>query len=168
METLESQNEKFQRPPLLTVLSVLSLITIGFGLLGAISGIFSGPPSAEEIESHIASFGHNIAILQEAGEVYWVDVLTKMVKLITYTSANFYMNTTIELVGYATGLAGVILMLRGRKIGFHLYIIYSLIMVLSIYASAPVSEIPPFYLISLAVVSLIFIFLYSRNLKFMK
>lgn len=168
METIETNNEKFQRPPLLTVLSVLSLITIFFGLLGSVSGLFSGPPSAEVIESNIASFSSNITVLEEAGEFYWAEVMTKIVKLVTYTSANFYMHSLIEIVGYATGLAGVILMLRGKKLGFHLYIIYSLIMVFSIYASAPVSEIPSFYLIMLASVSLIFIFLYSRNLKVLK
>lgn len=168
METLEDNDQKVKRPVLLTVLAILSLVSISFGLLGSILGILNGPPSAEELEVAMSAYSTNIAILEQAGEPYWVDVMTKMLKLISYTNANFYMNTIIELLAYIVGLSGVIMMLRGRKIGFHLYIIYSLIMVFSIYASAPVSEIPPFYFITLGTVALVFILLYSRTLKFLK
>jgi hypothetical protein len=78
------------------------------------------------------------------------------------------MDRLINFGAYAIGLNGVIFMLKGRKLGFHLYIVYNLIALISIYASAPASEIPSFYFILFGIISSVFIFMFSRNLKFMK
>lgn len=162
-------NEQPQKVPVfLRVLSVFSLIFIVPGLLGNVAGLFSGPLAPEDIDTYIANNMDSVNRLYNLGEVYWAETASKILNLIRYTSNNFYMDRIINIGAYSIGLVGILYMLRGRKLGFHLYIIYNLITLVSIYASAPVSAVPPAYVISLGVFSLIFIFLYSINLKFMK
>ena len=165
---IENQNEPMKRPTFLVVLSVFSLISISSGLLSSILGLISGPMEDYQIDEIIGQNMAGVTQLQEMGEVYWSEITLKILNLIKYTNANFYMDRLINLGAYAIGLNGVIFMLKGRKLGFHLYIVYNLIALVSIYASAPASEIPSFYFILFGIISSIFIFMYSRNLKFMK
>jgi hypothetical protein len=165
---IENQNEPMKRPTFLVVLSVFSLISISSGLLSSILGLISGPMEDYQIDEIIGQNMADLTQLQEMGEVYWSEITLKILNLIKYTNANFYMDRIINLGAYAIGLNGVIFMLKGRKLGFHLYIVYNLIALVSIYASAPASEIPSFYFILFGIISSIFIFMYSRNLKFMR
>ena len=184
---IKKQNERPQQAPtFLRTLVILSLITIIYGLLMRMLSISSGPISQKDLDEFLTNimegssdkglfkggffYGNSAGInsLYENGEFFWADTISKIINLVRYTNANFYMDQLINIGGYCIGLAGVIFMLRGRKLGFHLYIIYNLVMMVSIYASAPASEVPAFYLLSSAFVSLLFILLYSRNLKWMK
>lgn len=166
---IENQNEPvMKRPTFLVVLSVFSLISISSGLLSSVLGLISGPMEDYQVDEIIGQNMVGVTQLQEMGEVYWSEITLKILNLIKYTNANFYMDRLINLGAYAIGLNGVIFMLKGRKLGFHLYIVYNLIALVSIYASAPASEIPSFYFILFGIISSIFIFMYSRNLKFMK
>ena len=168
MENIEIQKEAPKRPTFLTVLAVLSFITIGLGLLGGLTGLLSGPLSQEEIDEIIAQNMKIVDQLNDMGSYYWSDALNKTMHMVQYTNNNFYVNQLITVLGYAVGLAGVILMLRGKKTGFHLYIIYNLLSLLVVYASVPVSEVPAFIIIFNAFFALLFIFMYSRNLHYMK
>lgn len=166
---IENQNEPvMKRPTFLVVLSVFSLISISSGLLSSILGLISGPLQEYQVDEIIAQNMSGVTQLQEMGEVYWSEITMKILNLIKYTNANFYMDRLINFGAYAIGLNGVIFMWKGRKLGFHLYIVYNLIALISIYASAPASEIPSFYFILFGIISSLFIFMYSRNLRFMK
>ena len=165
---IEKQNETFKRPVFLVVLSVFSLISVTSGLLSSVLGLISGPLQDYQIDEIIAQNMQGVNQLQEMGEYYWSEITLKILNLIKYTNANFYMDRFINLGAYTIGLYGIVSMLKGRKIGFHMYIIYNLIALVSIYASAPVSEIPSFYFILFGIISAIFIFMYSRILKYLK
>lgn len=165
---IENPKESLKRPVFLVVLSVFSLISISSGLLSSIIGLISGPLQEYQIDEIISQNMSGVAQLNEMGEVYWSDVTLKILNLIKYTNSNFYMDRLINLGAYSLGLYGVIFMLKGKKLGFHLYIVFNLIALVSIYASAPASEIPSFYFILFGITSALFIFLYSRNLKFMR
>jgi len=168
MEIINTPQEAPQRPVFLLVLAILSLITIGLGLLGGLSGLAGGPLSGDEIETVIASNMKIVDQLNDMGSHYWAETLNKTIRMVEYTNNNFYVNQLINVIGYGIGLAGVILMMRGRRTGFHLYIIYNLISLLVVYVSVPVSEIPAFVIVFNACLSLLFIFMYSRNLHYMK
>jgi hypothetical protein len=165
---IENLKEPIKRPVFLVVLSVFSLISISSGLLSSILGLISGPMQDYQVDEIISQNMAGVTQLQEMGEVYWSEITLKILNLIKYTNENFYMDRLINLGAYAIGLNGVIFMLKGRKLGFHLYIVYNLIALISIYASAPASEIPSFYFILFGIISSVFIFMFSRNLKFMK
>ena len=156
-----------KRPTLLTVLVVLSLMVIGNGLLSNIAGLYLGPLSAEEIQKLTDPYMPQVNQFYELGQPYWGDTMLKILNLVKFTNANFIMDRMINITAYGIGLFGVLNMLRGIKLGFHMYIIYNMIALFSIYASAPLSEIPGFYFGFYGVISLLFIYLYSKNLHWM-
>ncbi len=160
-------SEQKARPRLLIVLVVLSLMYIANGLFTSIIGLMFGPLSPDDIQKVINLNMDQVNQFYEMGQPYWGDVSMKILNIITYTNANFYIDKVINLVGFGIGLIGVVSMLRGFRIGFHLYIIYSLIVTFGVYASAPMSEIPGFYLGFYVVTSLLFIYLYSKILPWM-
>ncbi len=165
---LDPKEQPQKVPTFLRVLSILSLIAIISGLMSGVLGLLSGPFSPEEIDDYLAKNMDGVNQLHDMGEIYWAETTSKILNLVRYTNNNFYMDRLINIGAYGIGLAGVMFMLRGRKIGFHLYIVYNLITLISIYASAPAYAVPPFYFFLFGFISLLFIFLYSRNLKFMK
>ena len=160
-------SEPTQRPKLLLVLVILSLIVVANGLFSSIVGLIFGPLSSDDIEKVINVNMGQVNQFYEMGQPYWGDTSLKILNLIKYTNANFYMDKMINIVGYGIGLFGVLNMLRGVKLGFHMYIIYNLIATFGIYASVPMSEIPGFYIGFYVVISLFFIYLYSKTLPWM-
>jgi hypothetical protein len=168
MENTNEQEINKKRPVFLTVLGILSFITIGFGLLGNVTGIFSGPLSEKEMNQAMAEALKSLEPLNASG----MDDMSASFELVfrtqVYINANFYVHTLITIASFLIGLLGVIFMFKGRKNGFHLYIIYNLINVSSIYLSVPASEVPSIIVISNLIFSALFVFLYSRNLHWMK
>lgn len=167
MQDLNSYDQP-KRPVFLTVLSVFSLIAIGFGILSSFLGLFAGPLSSEELEMTLASSAQSAEQLKSMGEADWAETIYKIMNLVVYTNANFYVDKLLNLVIYSIGLVGVVSMLRLRKIGFHFYIVYNILALFSIYASAPIDEVPTFYLGFFGVIAAIFVFMYSRMLRYLK
>ena len=159
--------EENKRPPFLMVLVVLSLMAVASGLFSNLLALIAGPIPADEVQKMIDSNMGQVNQLYEMGQPYWGDMTLKILNMVTYTNANFYMDRMINISAYSIGLFAVLNMLRGVKVGFHMYIIYNLIALFGIYASVPVREIPGFYFGFFGVISLLFIFLYSRNLHWM-
>jgi hypothetical protein len=81
---------------------------------------------------------------------------------------NFYANGILSIVVMVTGLIGVIKMMQGNKLGFHLYIIYSLCSIGQLYIFVSPADIPSFVVIWNLVISGVFVLMYSRNLKWLK
>jgi hypothetical protein len=156
-----------KRPVLLTVLSVLSFIVIGFGLLGVLGSLIGGKPSNEEIEA-----AYNVSV-QAAGDmrdrqILWLaEMLEQTADLVVYQQHRYWSVLGINALTMLTGFFGVLFMLKGRKLGFHLYIIYNLLSVGGTFLIAPSHLVPMASIIMSLVLSGLFIFLYSLNLKWM-
>lgn len=168
MENSNEQEIKQKRPVFLTVLGILSFITIGFGLLGNVTGLFSGPLSEAEMEQVMNQALKSLEPLNASGMNEMSSSFELIFRTQVYINANFYIHTLITIASLAIGLSGVIFMFQAKKNGFHLYIIYNLINVSSIYLSVPASEVPSIIVISNLIFSALFVFLYSRNLHWMK
>lgn len=162
---LETSEQKM--PTFLRVLSVLSFVYLGFAILGALVNLVSGPLPSDQVEAVLQEYEMLIQQVNDLGSVYWEDQLSKTSNMIRYTNDNHYMNILLLLMSYIFGVVGVIWMLQKRRLGFHFYIIYNLILLLSIYASVPMGEVPSVIIVWNAVISGFFILLYSRNLKWM-
>jgi hypothetical protein len=65
------------------------------------------------------------------------------------------------------GLLGALMMWQAKKLGFHLYIGYSLLAIIQIYFFVSPSDVPSFVVIWGLLMSVLFVFMYSRNLKWM-
>jgi hypothetical protein len=159
--------EKQERPSFLTVLSILSFISIGFSLIASLFELISGPMTTNQLEEN------KIELLKQADEMRSLDfeggatMLEKIQRMTEALNANFYSASIVSIVILLVGLFGVISMWRARKIGFHFYIIYSLLSIIQIYFFISASDIPlPIVLWNLFF-SALFTIMYSRNLKWM-
>ncbi|MCE3296487.1 MAG: hypothetical protein K0R65_2201 [Crocinitomicaceae bacterium] len=165
---MEQHTEQKKRPVFLTVLAILSFITIGLGLLGALFGFLAGPLTADQMEQILAQSAEQVEQFNSSGLGSFAETYEQIIRLQQYINNNFYLHNLVSLAGLVLGLIGVIFMLKGNRSGFHLYIMYNLVNLLLVYVSVPVDEVPSFMMVVNLVFSALFIFLYSRNLHWMK
>jgi hypothetical protein len=163
-----SMEEQKKRPVFLTVLAILSFISIGFGLLGNVMGLIAGPMSAAEMEQVTSTSMKIIESMDQGGANNFSDTFAMAFRMENYKNLNFYPDKLITILGFVLGLFGVINMMKGNKNGFHMYIIYNLISIATIYVSVPPSEVPGFFIVVNVLFSGLFVLLYSRNLHWMK
>lgn len=115
---------KTNRPTALIVFGILSWLSLGLGLIGVVSNALSGPPSDEDIRQQEIEMLSQLTpeMVLESG---WV--VSETVDFLKTTQVKFGLLTAISFVEVIIGLIAVIMMFKLRKIGFHLYIVYSLI-----------------------------------------
>ena len=166
-EVLEHQEEE-KRPALLLVLSILSFISIGFSILATIIGLLGGPLTEDQIIEQRAEMTQSQTEMRQAGMTGMVSFFDKLEGMLEETNDSFYLSKGVMIITDFLGLFGVIFMMRRRKLGFHMYIVYSLLAIggMLLYVS------PGNIHISLPIVNVIFsglfIFLYSRTLHWMR
>ncbi len=163
----EPQEKPSKRPVLLTILCILSFIVVGFGLLGVLLSLAGGKPSAEVIENGYNKTMQLASDNRDQGLVFMASVLEQMAEVTTYQQHNYWLVLLVNAVTSGTGFAGVFMMFRGRRLGFHLYIIYSLLSFGGVFLIMP----PHSDLFTSAIMSLVFsavfVLLYGLNLKWM-
>lgn len=157
-------SDEGKMPVFLKVLLILTSITVGFGILAALVGFAKGPNSQEDIDSIMAPNLALINNMRNEGYTLGLDELEKITRQVDHINQNFYLNQSLSLVAYTFGLAGILMMFKQRKIGFHLYIIYNLIAFSTVYFVVPIAEISTVGQIVNFIICGVFIFLYSRNL----
>ncbi|MNK24843.1 hypothetical protein D3C87_431580 [compost metagenome] len=165
---IEQGTEKKQkRPVLLTVLCILSFIVVGFGLLGVLFSLIGGAPTEDQIMQ-----AYNLSInmandMRDKQFIMMAEILEQSADLVVYQQHRFWLVLLVNFVTYATGFMGVLYMLKGKRLGFHLYIIYCLVGIGGMFLIAPANLISVPSIIMSLVFSGLFVFLYSRNLKWM-
>lgn len=156
------------KPKVLKVVSVLSFVYIGFHILTMLVGLIYGKPTEEilldkkvkSIEMASGLTGTLKEAMVEAAE------LTYQISL--NLNPNFYLNIIVSLLTLLIGLTGVVLMNRKNKLGFHLYIVYSLVLIGKVYLFLPTSLISFESITVQFIISGVLIFLYSKTLSWMK
>ena len=106
--------------------------------------------------------------LKDMGMTGLADMMEKFERMSTEINENFYLAGTIGLLTTAIGLFGAYKMWNGAKMGFHAYIIYNLMVIGGIYLYVSPGNIPSIVVIINVILSGIFVFMYSRNLKWLK
>lgn len=165
-EQLDS-GERASRPGFLTVLCVLSFISLGLSGIGTLGSLMSGRQSEDAMLAQTVEMKSQIAELKEAGMNGLAELLEKINNMGVETNEHFYLATVLGVILVGLGLFAVIKMFKGFKQGFHLYIVYNLLAIISIYFYISPSNIPSFVIIFNVLLSGLFVFLYSRNLKWM-
>jgi len=145
------------------ILCVLSLISIGMALFTGLINFLNGPLTLEELEKSFLSMNSVLSVFGNSEEVE----LAKKIAYdrMTIINTKFYLYGTLNLITLFTGLIGVLLMLRKNRLGFHFYIIYSILSFTFIYFVVPIKLAAQNELIIGALFSAIWIFLYARQLK---
>lgn len=162
-------NETPKRPNFLVTLIVLSAVSMVMTLYTSISGLSSGEPSEAEREAYTASQYENINELKDQGLDGMAEVFEEILVMTLYQNEHVYSSFYwLTLLYTLLGMAAIVLMFQLRKLGFHLYVGYSLAPIIVTYILIPVTIIPSFIIIGTLLISLLFCVLYGLNLKHMK
>ncbi|MFM7682252.1 MAG: hypothetical protein ACKO7P_05860, partial [Bacteroidota bacterium] len=81
---------------------------------------------------------------------------------------NFFLYTFVATLVAGVGLTGVIFMFKRKELGFHLYIIYSLLYVAQTYLFVSPANVPLILVITNLCISGIFVYIYSRSLNWFR
>lgn len=154
-----SKEEFFLKKKRLIVLVTLSFAYIGYGLFGQIYSLFQGKLSDTQMENLIAG------LQKQYGELATNDpyhTFEQTFNILRVQNDYFLMSHFLTMLGFVLGLVGIMQMFKGRQIGFHFYIIYSIIASFGLFFYIPFSQIPMIMTISNVLVSAMFILLYYR------
>ena len=157
------------KPKSLVILSVLTILNTSLAILSGLTSLISGPPSAEQIKKENLEMAKTIVDFRQLDpppEV--IELIEKIQQISTAVNDNFLFFTGISTLFSMIGFASVILMLRKEIYGFHAYIVYSILSSISIYFILSPSEVPTPLIIVNLLFSGLFVYLYSRNLKWIK
>lgn len=170
MEELDiTTTEKPKRPNFLVVLLVLSAISMVLSLSSVFSGLNAGPPTVDEREAYIADQYANINELRSQGLDGVADMFEELLEMTVYQNEHVYKSFYwLTLIFTIIGIVAVVFMFQLKKVGFHLYIIYSLGPIIISYLIIPLAMIPNFVIMGSLLLSLLFCVLYGLNLKYMK
>ena len=168
MEELNVMNQEPKRPMFLTVLCVLILLSMSVTFLGSINQIMNGPQTEEQLLNQKVELTKTASQLDKMGSSYFGDSVRKMIVMTENINENFSMVNVVTIISLVFGFFGVFKMFKGFKIGFHFYIVYSLISIGMIYLFVDVAYVPSMVLYWNLFISGLFVLLYSRNLSWMK
>ena len=157
-----------EKPPrFILVLIILTLVNTGIALFTGIVAILAGKPSEKEILASKVELAKTIVELKNLKMDYFVDVFQKMEAINDAMYANFMMFNLLAVFIAGIGAAGAFMMLKRMKLGFHAYIVYSFLSILSVYAFVTPTNVPSIFIIVNSIFAGLFVFLYSRNLKWL-
>ncbi len=165
----EQENKNNKPTTFLIILAVLSLLNMVFSFFGTIVAFFSGPFSEDQMEAQNADLYESIGLLQDQGMDGLAGTLEKIMLYADYMNSEaFVISNVSSLLVSILGIIAVVLMLKLKKIGFHLYVAYSLLPILLMYVISPAEFITTIVVVTSLIVSGIFCLLYGLNLKHMK
>jgi hypothetical protein len=165
---LDYNQQPVERPTFLKVLCILSFISIGLSLVFSLGSLVGGPQSEDEMIAQKVELLEANDELRDSGMDGFADMMEQMTRMNESINANFYMASVVSILALLIGFYGVFSMWQGKKIGFHLYIVYSLISVGQLYLFVSPADIPSIAIIFNLIVAAVFVLLYSRNLHWMK
>lgn len=164
----QSINESPKRPNFLMVLAVLSFVSIGFSLLSGVITLSAGPLSDEDIIQQRVELTELSEEMRSNDLESMAVTIEKIQRMLVSLNDHFYANQLLAVLFLAVGFVGVLFMWRGRRLGFHLYIIYSICAAIQLYFFVSPADIPSFLVIWNVLISAVFVLMYARNLHWMK
>ena len=164
---IENDMQPTRAPRFLLTLVILTLLNTGLALLGGILSFLAGKPSEKEILESKVQMARSIVELRKLKMDDFVDVFTKMEAINDAMYANFIMFNLLAVFIAGIGAASAFMMLKRMKLGFHAYIVYSFLSILSVYAFVAPVNVPSILILTNAIFAGLFVFLYSRNLKWL-
>ncbi|MEJ6584180.1 MAG: hypothetical protein QNL61_01185 [Crocinitomicaceae bacterium] len=167
LDNIHSENEP--RPKFLTVLCILTFIATGMSLLtGIYNLLITGRQSKDAMLGAKVEMTQSINEMKDLGMTGFVELLEKIQRMSVEINDNFYFAGLFGLLLTIIGLYSAIRMWKGSKLGFHIYIIYNLLAIGGLYLYVSPANVPSVFVIFNVVLSVAFIFMYSRNLKWMR
>jgi hypothetical protein len=141
---------------------------MSWGIVQGVAGLAQGPESKESLELAMSGLDKQMEEMKAQGMDSWESTIEKLKNMVIVLNDNFYAVQTLTLLIYALGIFAVIVMLRGVKLGFHAYVIYSLLSICDYYFFISPAMVPTFIVVLSAILSAVFIGLYAMHLKWMR
>lgn len=168
MEPVSFEEAPQKRPVFLLVLCILTFVYTGLSIFSPIAQIVIGTRDSKSLNVELDRVLDAADQMRDSGmgsiaHIY-EQIAEMTVEINQHATAVGFINLAIILLGAASA----IIMLKGKKIGFHLYIIYSMLQIGAVYFFVSPENVPLFMPIFGGVFSALFIFLYSRNLHWLK
>lgn len=164
----ELQPIENNRPQYLKVLCILTFVYTGLNLLFALFGLLQGPLTDGQMEKQQVEYAQQISQLQQIGADMMVHMMHQVQLMVHDMNVHFYTAMLAKIIWTIIGAYAAFQMWNGKKIGFHIYIIYCLLEVAQLYLITSPSNIPLLVIIYELVISTIFVLMYSRNLHWLK
>lgn len=166
----EDLNPEGKRPRSLNVLLILSAIYIVMSLSATLQAISSGPLTQNQLEEGTADFYSSIAELRSQGlGQELTDMAEVMIETSFYVNNEvFYLTNNLRLLELLIGAISLVLMFQLKKVGFHLYLLYSLMPIITTYITLPQELILTASIIIMVFIGGLFALLYGTKLKYMK
>lgn len=167
---IDTDYSEKKRPKFLNVLLVLSSVYIIATFFATTQTLISGPLTQEQLEEQTADLYGSASELTDRG----VDnEITRMAEVMIDSSIYlnnevFYLNNILRLFELILGAISIILIFKLRKIGFHLYLLYSLVPIAIMYITTPQELILTLSIVLLVGIGGLFSVLYGIHLKYMK
>lgn len=164
----QQQAPEPKRPVFLLVLCILTFVFAGFFWLASVTQLASGPSTEKELRKVTAMFVDLSEQMRRMGSDAVAGMYDQIIDQTIQINQHHYGYYAVLFLAVTTGIFGAILMLRRKKLGFHLYIGYSFVYVGLPYLFVTADAIPLVNTIFSALFAGLFIFMYSRNLRWLK
>ncbi|MFM7664155.1 MAG: hypothetical protein ACKO68_06475 [Bacteroidota bacterium] len=157
------------RPPKgLMVLLVLTWVNTLFSIVTTFFTLIFMRPSAQDLEQEKVEMAESILELKKLGMDSFVSLLERLQAMTEAMQPYFIQSNLVNIMVLACGAVAAWFMYRRNQLGFHLYIIYNLASVGSIYLFISPSLIPSVIILVNSLLSLVFVLLYVKHLPWLK
>lgn len=163
-----SSKQPAPRPKFLTVLCILSFVALGFGILSALGSVLNGPQTDEQMLEAQVQIAESVNLMRDQGNESFAVFFQQVQNMMVDTNDHHQLATWLNILVVAIGIFAVIRMWNGFRIGFHLYVVYSILGSVVMYFYVSPAHIPMIFPIFSVTISGLFIFMYSRNLHWMR
>ena len=150
------------------VLLVLTFINTGGAIVMGFVSLLFFQPTAESLRKSKIDMAKSISVFKEIGFDEMADLLNRFQVMAEILNHNFLASTSLNILFSMIGCVSAVLMYKRNILGFHAYIIYNLLAASSIYFFVSPAYIPSVILITNLLISLVFVLLYSRHLKWLR
>ncbi len=162
------QPQKSRIPQLLLVTGIISLLGTGSTILSSLMSIILGKPSPEEITESKLELARSLEQVEKNDVQFLEELIRNLQIMLDAMYQNFFLYTFVAALVAGVGLAGIIFMFMRKELGFHLYIIYSLLYVAQSYLFVSPANVPLVLVLTNLGISGIFIYIYSRSLNWFR
>jgi hypothetical protein len=162
MET-EINKEGNDRPQFLKVICILSFIfTIAYSFMYTVA-LMSGSPDSDSLDEQKSEAMASISQMREMGYEDMANSFLKVQRYSEFRLDHFYTVVPFDLVVVLLGFVAVFFMWTRRKLGFQLYILYSVLSVVSYFFFVAMDDVPFLMVYFNLVLSGLFVWMYSKN-----
>ena len=162
------QPQKSRIPQLLLVTGIISLLGTGSTILSSLMSIILGKPSQEEITESKLELARSLEQVEKNDVQFLEELIRNLQIMLDAMYQNYFLYTFVAALVAGVGLVGIIVMFKRKELGFHLYIIYSLLYVAQSYLFVSPANVPLVLVLTNLGISGIFIYIYSRSLNWFR